>query len=441
VRGAPPPRLRAPAGWQTLRNGVDPEGWMFKAHRRHGDVFAIRIAGQSAPFVVLAHPDAVKEAFALDPGSVDNGESADLLKPVIGTKNLLMLAGQEHLARRKLVLPPFHGDRLRTYEEVIRTAARGAAGEWPRDRPAPVLARIQELTFGVILRCVFGFEDLERVRSLSDRLRELLTWASDSRRQVLLFALGADRLMKLPRFRRLTEAVDAELTAEIERRRSADDLAERGDILSLLIQARGEDGQPLTDAELRDELITLLVVGHETGASLIAWSLHELARATETQERLAAGDDEYARAVVTETLRLRPPSPVVARRLLEPARVAGYDLPAGTNLMPCQLLVHRRPDLYEAPWSFRPERFVDRQPVPSEWFPFGGSVRRCVGASFAQLEARLVLQELTKGMRFTATTDRPERAKRRSVILIPGGGARLVAEARRQAVPQQALTV
>jgi cytochrome P450 len=425
-----PNRLRAPAPWQTLRNGVDPESWMSRAHRRHGDVFTIRIAGQSAPFVVLAHPEAVKEAFALDPAAVDNGESADLLKPVIGTRSLLMLAGDEHLTRRKLVLPLFHGDRMRAYEGVIRAAAREAAGRWPLGEPGPALGRMQDLTFTVILRCVFGFDEGERVAGLSGRLRELLAWASDTRRQVMLFALGAERLMKLPGFRRLSEAIDAELGAEIDRRRSAPDLAQRDDILSLLIQARDADGRPLADDELRDELITLLVVGHETGASLIAWALHELARNAEAQDRLATGDDDYARAVVTEALRLRPPSPVVARRLLDATRIAGYDLPAGTNVMPCQLLVHRRPDLYEDPWAFRPERFLGRQPTPSEWFPFGGSVRRCVGASFAQLEARIVLEELIKELRFSPGSAAPERAKRRSVILIPARGCRLVADRR-----------
>jgi cytochrome P450 len=341
-----------------------------------------------------------------------------------------MLAGEEHLARRKLVLPPFHGDRMRAYEGVIRGAAREAVDQWPLERPVRALGRMQELTFSVILRCVFGFEEGRRVADLSGRLRELLSWASDTRRQVMLFALGAERLMRLPSFRRLTEAIDAELGVEIDRRRSAPDLARREDILSLLIQARGEDGRPLTDEELRDELITLLVVGHETGASLIAWALHELARYQAAQTLLAAGEGDFARAVVTETLRLRPPSPVVARRLLEPTRIAGYDLPVGTNVMPCQLLVHRRPDLYEDPWAFRPARFLDRRPAASEWFPFGGSVRRCVGASFAQFEARIVLEELTKALRFSTPKAAPERAKRRSVILIPARGCQVTAARR-----------
>lgn len=376
----------------------------------------------------MADPGAVKEVFAQGPEEVNSGEANLALRPLIGTRNVLMLDGTEHLRRRKLVLPPFHGERMRAYESTIRTMAAAEIERWPLGEPAPALPRMQRLTFEVILRCVFGVK--EEASGLATSMRRTLNWVTDMRRVLIIGFLGPERVLGMRRFRDQVEEVDRELEALIDRRRAAEDLAERADILSMLLLARDESGQALSAGELRDELVTLMVAGHETTAALIAWALHELARAPAAQDRLATDPDEYREAVVTETLRLRPPVSILLRKLREPLTIAGRRLPAGATVAPSTLLVHRRADLYPEPHAFRPERFLDRRPAASEWFPFGGSVRRCVGAAFARFEAQIVLEELTRALRFTPAGGRPERTGRRGPILVPGRGARLIAARR-----------
>lgn len=423
-----PNPLRGPGFAQTLHYGLDPEGFFTRAHNRFGDVFTTRVLSED--WVVLGHPAAVKEAFALGPNDANSGEANFVLRPLIGTRNLLLTDGQEHLARRKLVLPPFHGDRMRAYEETIREAAEAQIKALPLGEPVTLLPHMQSLTFSVIMRCVFGLRDGERLRSLGDPLQRMLGWITDMRRVLIIGLLGPDWLMRMPKFRRQLEVVDRELTGEIESRRLAEDLDEREDILSMLLMAQDEDGRGLSDQELRDELVTLLIAGHETTAALIAWAVHELARAPQHQDSLSRNEGGFSEATVTETLRLRPPVPLVLRRLRRPATIAGHRLPAGATLVPSTLLVHRRPDLYPEPWTFDPTRFLDRRPVASEWFPFGGSVRRCIGAAFAQFEGRIVLEELSHALHFEPVRKRPERVGRRGPVLVPNRGARVVAARR-----------
>lgn len=423
-----PPSVRMPVLLQTLRYTLDPEGYFAESHRRHGDVFTMRVLGQR--WVVLAHPDAVREVFSHGPQAVNSGEPNQTLRPVIGSRNLLLLDGEEHLHRRRMVLPPFHGERMRAYEEVIRVAIREEIAAWPIGEPTAVLPRMQALTFAVILRCVFGVQEGARLGPLGEVLRDMLAWVTDMRRVLFFFLLGPERLEGLRSFRRQVERVDREILSEIAHRRRMGDLDERQDILSLLIQATDEEGRSLSDGELRDELMTLLIAGHETTATLISWAAHELARDQISQDRLASEPGAFADAVITETLRLRPPVGAVVRRLREPLSVAGYDLPTGTNVLPLTLLVHRRGDLYPDPWSFRPTRFIDARPPAGGWFPFGGSVRRCIGASFAQFEAKIVLEEMTAALRLRPVEERPERTGRRAVVLIPAKGAQVIAQRR-----------
>lgn len=423
-----PNRLRAPVPWQTMRYGLDPEGFFAAGQQRHGDVFTVRVLAET--WVVVADPAGVKEVFSHGPEDLNSGEPNFALRPLIGTRNVLLLDGEEHLRRRRLVLPPFHGDRMRAYEGLIREAVAAQIDAWPLGEPAAVLPRMQDLTFSVILRSIFGVSEAERLRTLGAALQEMLTWVTDLRRGLYFAFLGPERLMRMRGFRRGVEAVDREVLGEIARRRTVSDLDQREDILSMLLQARDEDGEGLSDQELRDELVTLLVAGHETTATLIAWAAHELARDRESQRRLAAGEEGFAEAVVAETLRLRPPVPVVLRRLRTPLEIAGHELPAGATVAPSTLLVHRRPELYPDPTAFDPDRFVGRRPVASEWFPFGGAVRRCVGAAFAQFEARIVLEELTRALDLRPDRQRPERLGRRGPVLVPARGARVVAERR-----------
>jgi cytochrome P450 family 135 len=425
-----PPGPRRPGVAQSLEYGLDPYGYFERAHRRFGDAFTVHVVGEE--WVVLAHPDAVREVFAHGPDELDSGQANFPLRPIIGTRNVLLLDGAEHLRRRKLVLPPFHGERMKAYQRIIEGVTERDLGGWPRDEEFAVLPHMQAITFEVILRAVFGVDEAARLERLNRTLRAFLTWTTDWRRGLVFGLLGPERVMALRGFRRQLAAVDAEVLGEIARRRNAGDLPERKDVLSLLLQAHDEDGRPLSDAELRDELVTLLVAGHETTAALLAWALQELAGAPAVQERLAAGEEGLAEAVVTETLRLHPPVPLGAlRRLRAPLRIAGHDLPAGATVAACALLVHRRPDLYERPGDFVPDRFLDAKPPPGGLLPFGGGVRRCVGAAFAQFEARLVLSEIARRYAISPPPGRrPIGIGRRGIVLVPRRGARVVVRPR-----------
>ena len=280
------------------------------------------------------------------------------------------------------------------------------------------------------MRCVFGVEEGERVGELGEALQGMISWVTDMRRVLFFFLVGP----RAPEQR-------ARLSSPARARRQGDprgdfaqarltDLDEREDILSMLVQATDEDGEHLTDEELRDELMTLLIAGHETTATLLSWAIHDLARDQVSQDRLASEGGAFCDAVVTETLRLHPPTGGMVRRLREPLSIGGYELPAGTDLVPVTLLVHRRADVYRDPWTFKPTRFLDTRPSAGGWFPFGGSVRRCIGASFAQFEAKIVLEELTKALSLRPVERRPERTSRRAIVLVPSKGARVVAQRR-----------
>lgn len=420
--------MRGSVLMHTLRFTLDPDGFFAGAQRRYGDVFTMRVLGRQ--WLAIADPEAVKEVFSHGPDDVDSGEANQSLSPVLGTRNLLLLDGEEHLHRRRIVLPPFHGERMRAYEDVIRTAIGRQIAEWPVGDAVAALPRMQALTFEVIMRCVFGVEEGERVGDLGEALRGMISWVTDTRRVLFFFLMGPERLNSVPAFRRQLARVDREMLAEISRRRGLHDLHEREDILSMLIEATDEDGERLTDEELRDELMTLLIAGHETTATLLSWAIHDLARDSLSQDRLAREGGAFCDAVVTETLRLHPPTGGVARRARRPLTVAGYDIPLGTDMVPVTLLVHRRADLYSHPWTFMPTRFLGVRPPAGAWFPFGGSVRRCVGASFAQFEAKIVLEELTRAFRLHPVKRRPERTGRRAIVLPPSKGARVIAQRR-----------
>jgi cytochrome P450 family 135 len=425
-----PPRLRRPEVWQVLRRGLDPEGYLLWAQRRLGDVFIVRMFGE--PIVVFGHPDAVDEILSRGPDDLSTGDVNESLKPIFGSHNFLHLDGDEHLSRRKMVLPPLHGERLRSYEDTIREAVASEISSWPVGVPVETLPRLRALACSIILRCLCGRAEDERLRALGDASHDLVDWIGDPRRAFVYLMLGPDRLMELTGFRRRKEALDGHIAAEVAERREMtdEDLLARGDILSLLMVARDEAGGQLSDIELIDEVILMLIAGHETSASMIAWTLHELARDPASQDRLASEPEVFTNAVITETLRLRPPLSGVLRRLRKPIKICGYELPAGTNLMLSQSLVHRRPDLYPDPWAFKPERFLHHRPATSEWFPFGGSVRRCIGASFAQVQARIMLEVTTAALRLKPDRLRPEKTIYRALLLAPARGARVIATAR-----------
>jgi len=425
---------RWPVTLQTLRYGLDPYGLFESAHRAFGDVFTLRVMAET--WVILAHPNAVRELYGYGPDEFDSGSANLALRPLLGTRNVLLLDGAEHLRRRKIILPPFHGERMRAYEDLIREATRREIATWPLGKPVPTLPRMHAITLRVVLRAVFGVEEGPGLDRLGAMLWRLLTWTTDPRRAFVFGFLGPDRLMGLSAFRRQRAEVDGEIVAEIARRREVADLDDRKDILSLLLRARHEDGGALADRELRDELITLLVAGHETTAAALSWALTEVADDPEAQARLANGEQGLAEAAITETLRLHPPVPLGGvRRLRRAMTIAGWKLPAGATLAPCSLLVHRRPDVYAQPTAWRVDRFLGTRPPPGAWLPFGGGVRRCVGAAFAQFEAKIVLDELTRALELRPAGTPSRRIGRRGIVIVPARGGPVVAAPRRATEP------
>jgi cytochrome P450 len=425
-----PPGPRRPLALQTLRYGLDPYGFFESAHRAFGDVFTARAMGET--WVVIAHPDAVRELYTHGADEVDSGVANAALRPLLGTQNVLLLDGDEHLRRRKLVLPPLHGERLRVYEALIREATQREIATWPLGTAVPTLPCMHAITLQVVLRAVFGVDEGPRLDRLGAVLRGLVTWTTDPRRGLVFAFLGPDRLMGLRGFRRQMAEVDSAIADEIARRRAVSDLADRPDVLSLLLQARDEGGTGLSDRELRDELLTLLVAGHETTAGALSWALTEIAAHPEAQERLAAGEPGLAQAAVTETLRLHPPVPLGSlRRLRQPMRIAGWDLPRGATVASCSLLIHRRADVYERPDAWLVDRFVDARPPAGAFLPFGGGIRRCVGAAFAQFEARTVIDELLRTLELRPAGRPRRRVGRRGIVIVPARGGLVIASARR----------
>jgi len=294
---------------------------------------------------------------------------------------------------------------------------------------------MQAITLEVIMRTVFGVRDSERLERLGQMLRSSLAWAAEPRRMAQLALLGPRRIAERGTLQRALGPTDDLIYEEIRSRREAPDLAERDDVLSLLLQARHDDATAMSDNELRDELMTLLVAGHETSATALAWALDALTHHPAALARLRAevdsGDDAYLDAVVKETLRLRPVIALVLRRLIEPMEIGGRMLPAGVTVAPCIYLLHRRPDVYDEPRAFRPERFLESPPGTYTWIPFGGGVRRCLGASFAQFEMKVVLRELVSRLDIRAGRPQPERRVRRAVVFAPSRGGEVVVEGRR----------
>jgi cytochrome P450 len=433
-----PPGPRYPGTLQTLGWVLRPGPWLEGCRARYGDCFTVRLPGFGEPgfkpVVVIADPAAIKDVFSGGQRFAHVNRSRRVLAPIFGQRSVIVIDGPDHLRRRRMLLPPFHGERLSAYRQLIEEITVREAETWPVGQPFSLQARFQAITLEVILRVVFGVRDSGRYQRAHRAITELLDLVANPFAEV---AIGLpDRLGPVEVMAPLGRAkapVDRILFDEIQHRRHAPDLEEREDILSLMLQARDEDGHGLSDEEIRDDLMSLLLAGHETTATALAWAFVYLMRAPELLAKLVdqcrtsdstAGVD----AVIKETLRLRPPLPITDRVLTEPWRVNGHELPAGTVIAPCVYLVHRHPDLYRQPHEFRPDRFLDGQAETYSWIPFGGGMRRCLGASFASLEMQVVLATILPRFHLRATTSRLETARRRSIVLAPARGAQAVVE-------------
>ncbi|MCW2969221.1 MAG: cytochrome [Solirubrobacterales bacterium] len=426
---------------QTLAWALAPTWVMDRCARRLGDSFTLTFFPSGLKLTVVSDPEAVKTVFTAPPELAPSGTSSSPVAPIVGPSSVLVLTGPEHMRQRKLLLPPFHGERMREYEDVIVEATRRDMAGWPLGRPMRLQERTRAITLEVILRAVFGVE-AERMGRLREAIAGLLAPANTL--AILLFALRRPRPgPPTGSVGRALERLDAVIYEELARRREQTDLAQRSDILSLLLQARDEDGQAMTDGELRDELVTLLLAGHETTATSVAWAIERLVRHPQALARLVAeidaqsdgGSEEYLTAVVNETLRVRPVVPIVVRVLQEDMRVGRYTLPAGTRVTPSIYLTNRSPKVYESPEEFRPERFLEGGPETFSWIPFGGGIRRCIGASFAQLEMKLMLRTMLSELKPMVPANARrwrsgESNRRRAVTLVPAAGARVVWERR-----------
>jgi cytochrome P450 len=382
---------------------------------------------------MLSDPEAIRALYTRPEHGLPPGRTV-ALEPMMGSRSVLLLEGSEHLARRKLMLPPFHGERMRAYEAIVREVAERDIESWPSGDSFAVHPRMQAITLEIIQRAVFGVTDESRRERLRVVLGELLDMTASPRLQfgVLLsrrLGRGPDPLAKLTA---LKADADAVLLEEIAARRADPALSERTDILSLLVGARFEDGEGMDDSELRDQLMTLLLAGHETTATALAWTFDLLLRHPDVLRRLESevrsdDGDEYLRAVIAESLRLRPVIPLAGRRLNSELRVGDMVLPPGSDVTPAIWLTHTRPDVYPEPYAFRPERFLENAPATYAWVPFGGGVRRCLGAAFAEFEMRVVLQTVLKARVLRDAGAGPERVARRNITFSPRAGTRLVA--------------
>jgi cytochrome P450 len=429
---------------QAVRFGRDPIGFFTSLTRRYGSAFTV-----SFPYfrrvVYLADPALVKEVFTGDPAVLHAGEAnATVLEPALGPNSVLTLDDDAHLRQRRLLLPPFHGKSVVRYGELVREIADVEIDSWPLGSSFELRPRMQRITLAVILRAVFGVRDEERFRRAC-RLIDVFAQRSNLITQIPGLRRDLGRFSPWRRFLTAKAELDEFIYEEIEARRGEAGEEERDDVLSLLLEATHEDGTPMSDEELRDELVTIVGAGHETTATALAWAVERLLRTPRAmaalRESVDAGEEDYLDAVIKETLRMRPVIADVARKLTRPLTIGPYEIPAGTFVLPAIAAMHHSPALYPEPEEFRPERFLGEGAEQYSWIPFGGGVRRCIGASFAEYEMRIVLGAIVERTELSAPDPRPERVKPRNITLAPGKGTTVVLERRRAPAGRSAESV
>jgi len=425
-----PPGPQEPELVQSMRWASEPLPMLEQCRERYGDTFTLRLR-HLGTWVVLADPEDVKRVFSTDTNELGVGVPNLALKPVLGMHSVMLSEEPEHMVQRKLMLPRFHGERMREDAEMMTELARREVRAWPVGEPFALWPRMQALTQEVVMRAVFGDDEgrLDRLRGLLTNLTEAI---NDEDRLHKLALLGPEWLERSPGWRAAMAPVEAEVLAEAARRRAEGEKG-RKDAVSILVEARNEDGTPLSDRDLRDELLTLLTDG-PTSSSL-AWVFERLLRHPEKlkrlQRELLAGEGEdYLDAVIKETLRLRPPVSVVVRRLLQPATLGGYDLPAGTLIAPCVYLIHHREEVYENPGEFIPERFLTQRAAVPTWIPFGGGARRCLAASYAEQEMKRVLRTVLEEVELEPVEAEGERISRAAIAFSPADHGLVVARPR-----------
>ena len=432
------------AGWvQTIRFSTRPLAFNLRAHRRYGDVWQLRLISRREPFVVTCHPDHIRSLMKANPADAPSLTGESPLRPILGPNSILTSVGDRHMRQRRLLLPPFHGEAVQRYVEMISAVAEREIDRWPLNRTFALAPRMQAVTLDVIMSGVFGIEGRPARGSTGDRLRRTvrrLLAASTSPLFQLVELKNATRQEPAGVMGQMLAMVDRRMFAMIRERRAEGGGSGRNDVLSLLLEARDEDGEPLTDQELRDELMALVLAGHETTANSLAWIFERLLRTPPAYARLrelvrAGGEeaDAYVEATIHEGMRNRPVIPMVVRMVKRPWRFGEYVVPARTPVAVSIVALHHREDVYPEPLAFRPERFLDQKPGTYTWMPFGGGIRRCLGASLAMAEQRVVLSAIARRTDLIAPYPAPERARQRNVTTIPNHGARISVSARHPA--------
>jgi len=453
-----PPGPRMPSIVQALGWALRPLAFMDRCHRRYGEIFTLRVR-HGRPWVFLTNPEDVKHVFTTDPQLLraGAGEANPLLGPLLGSRSVMLQDEPKHMIDRRRILPSFHGERMQGYGEMMADVTRREIERWPLGEPFALWPRMQAISLEVVMRATFGDVEGERLEQLRRALVELTNWVNGPRRLALLAAAGERSMTANPKFGKVMRPVEELVLEEVRRRRAAEghgaqgdrgegDVAEldsgaqdsgaHEDILAMLERRQDEDGSPMDDKKMRDELVTFLSDGPT--ATSLAWSFERLLRHPQKLARLraevlAGESEEYVDAVVKETLRLCPAVPVVMRRLTQPMQLGGYTIPPDTIVAPCVYLMHRRADIYPHPRAFQPERFLGETAGTYTWIPFGGGVRRCVAVVFAQLEMKRVIQTVLSEVDLRPAVSRSEAAARSSVSFAPDGGATVIATRRRSA--------
>ena len=440
---AAPPAIELPRLAQSLRFSQRQIEFVFRARRELGETFRMSGVIPGGP-VITSHPDHIRSLFTAKPELAPSLTGESPLRPILGPNSVLTAVGPRHMRQRKLLLPPFHGEAIEQYTQMIAAAAEHEIERWPIGEPFALAPRMQAITLDVIMAGIFGIEGKPERGSPEAELRgvikRLVNASTRPDAQVTEFIhLGREEPIGLLKFG--LGILDRRVYAVIRARRNAADLEERRDILSLLLQARTEEGEALSDKELRDELLTLVLAGHETTANSLSWTWERLTRTPDAQEALVRavraddGAEEWVEATIQEAMRSRPVIPIIGRRVQVPWQFGEYGVPADTPVTMSILLVHHREDLYPDPFSFRPERWLDpagavRKPGTYEWIPFGGGIRRCLGAALAMAEMRVVLTTMARRLDLEADRPEPERAHHRNVTMIPSRGGSVIVRAR-----------
>jgi cytochrome P450 len=437
-----PPGPRTPPLIQGIGNWTRPISFLERGRAKYGNRFTIRFPG-APPFVMIADPEQVKEIYTAPPDVLHPGVGTRVLMPLVGRYSVILLDEEPHMAQRKLMLPAFHGERMERLSDLVRSVTVSELDSWS-DGEMTLHPRFQSLTLEIILRAVFGIEPGPRLDALRDNLGALLEYGDnpltlmqppEDEKTLNRNLKLANRVGPLKGFLDYRNAVDDLIAEQIAERRAAGD-EDSDDVLSMLLAARHEDGSEMSAQELRDELMTLLVAGHETTASTLGWAFARLAREPRVVEELrrevdSEDGDAYVTATIQETLRSRPVLVNTAPRFVQkPITVGGWDYEPGVSLVACAYLIHHDESIYPEPYTFRPERFLDEKPGTYTFIPFGGGRRRCLGSSFAMLEMKIVIAEFVRRFDVTAASAGPELARRRNITISPGGGARVALKAR-----------